>query len=123
MTTKTDNKTNRYLVFIDVEYYDVDNETWENCSSDEYFAHIDVDAEQMNKYLADGYEIEDFFYERCTDRGQDVWIKHMSIMEWSNMTLEQKEIVNSRPRETYTASELFADTDAVRIVDLSVELK
>ncbi len=127
MTTKTDNKTKEYLVFIDAEYYDVDNETWENCSSDTYFAHIDVDVEQMNERLADGWDLEDFFYERCCgrirDETQDKWIKHMSEMEWSCMTLQQKEIFNSRPRETYTAMELFADTDAVRIVDISVESK
>jgi len=128
MTTKTDNKTNQYLVFIDAEYYDVDNETWENCSSDTFVAYIDIDADLTNEWLDDGNEIEDFFYERCIGRKRNEkqdwkWTKHMSEMEWSDMTLEQKEIWNSRPKETYTAMELFADTDAVRIVDLSVELK
>jgi len=128
MTTKTDNKTNKYLVFMDVEYYDVDNQTWQNCSSDTFFAHIDVDADLMDKWIDDGNEIEDFFWERCLGRKRNEkqnweWIRHRSEMEWSNMTLQEKEIDISRPRETFTTDELFADRPLVRIVDWNIDLK
>tara|TARA_R100000951_G_scaffold18406_1_gene14762 strand:+ start:713 stop:1099 length:387 start_codon:yes stop_codon:yes gene_type:complete len=128
MTIKTDNKTNKYLVFMDVEYYDVDNQTWENCSSDTFLAHIDVDADLMDKWLDDGNEIEDFFWERCLGRKRNEkqnwkWVKWISQMEWNYMTLEEKEIEISNPIEYFSNDELFADRPLVRIIDWNIDLK
>ena len=114
-----DNKMNKYLVSMNVEYYDVDNQTWENSNSDLYFAHININKEHIDKYCPYEDAVVEFFqwyvWLDAADREcyngytEDVWKK--------------EEAATASPAATYTTSELFYDSERVRIIDCNVEVQ
>ena len=101
-------------VKMEVEYYDVDNQTWENCSSDTYIANIDIHQDVLEKYYDNEDSLSEFFE-------WYVWMDSADRECFSNN--EEDQWVDERHRFSYDTSELFYNPDTLRIIKSDVDVK